>query len=445
MPTGARVVVAYSGGPDSTALLDLLRSAAPERDLQLVAAHFDHGVRPGSRREASRAADRAREMGVADVRVGRADPPHDAGHDELRRRRYRFLRRVKRKEDADRIATGHQADDQAETVLFRLLRGTGLRGLAGIPERRDDVVRPLLPYRAAELADHLRERGLGWSRDPANRDPSYARSRIRHELLPALRERWDDDPVERLLQVGREARRAEEGMEALTDRVLQACRRETRSAFRVPELTADEREERRTRLDRPSLLAAGRELQARCLRRVARESGERLTRGATAEGVRFVNRGRSGGRVQLGGGLQLCREFDTMWIGRRVGTPEDRALAVDASEPGRGRVRAGGRAYAAAWGPEVDPGRYPHSLAMSREIRQLSLTLRAWEAGDRIERRGDRVKLKELFNRERVPRSERSRLPVLVAGDGDVLWVPGIVAARRDDSTRDEWWIGVRG
>lgn len=438
------MVVAYSGGPDSTALLDLLRGVAESRDLRLVGAHFDHGVRPGSRAEAGRVAERGRELGV-EVRVGRARGEPAARHSELRRRRYRFLRGVAREEDVSRIATGHQADDQAETVLFRLLRGTGLRGLRGIPERRDGIVRPLLPFRARELREHLEERGLPWLCDPANRDPAHARTRLRHELLPALEEAWSGDPTERLLLLGREARRAEERMEGLTERVLELCRRDGASAFRVPELTADRREERRLRLHRPSLLAAGRELQARVLRRASRRYGERLTGGATDEGVEFINDGRSGGRVTLGGGLELWREFDTVWVGRERSVPDDRPVDVDASASGRGRVRAGGRRYEAVWGPDP-PGRaFPYRLAIPRKIRQLSLTLRGWRGGDRIALPAGRIKLKELFNRRRVPRSERARLPLLVAGEDRVVWVPGIAVASGAVETEEaDWWIGVR-
>lgn len=439
-------MVALSGGPDSTALLDLLRRLAGDRDLRLVAAHFDHGVRPGSGAEAERVAGRAREMGV-EARVGRAREKPDADHAELRRRRYRFFRRVARREEAGRIATGHQADDQVETVLFRLLRGSGLRGLRGIPERREEIVRPVLGFRARELRSYLNERDLPWLSDPANLDPSYARTRLRHELLPALETVWERDPAERLLRVGREAGRAEERMERLTETVLEACRQDGAASFRVPELTADRREERRLRLDRPCLLAAGRELQARVLRRAARRRGVRVTRGGTREGVEFVNDGRSGGRVALGGGLQLCREFTSFWIGTTERIPEDLPLSVETGSPGRGRLRAGGRRYEAAWGPAIAGESFPHRLAIPRKIRQLSLTLRGWRDGDRIDLPAGRIKLKELFNRRRVPRSERSRLPLLAAGSSRVLWVPGLADALRDAGGEEDenmWWIGVR-
>lgn len=439
--------MAFSGGPDSTALLDLLLSRARGRDLEVLAAHFDHALRPGARGEAERAADRARQAGVR-VRVGRRESgPDDPGHDELRRRRYRFLRRVGREEEADRIATGHHADDQAETVLFRLLRGTGLRGLRGIPERRGKVVRPLLPFRAEELLRHLAARGLEWSRDPANTDPSYARPRIRHTLLPALERTWESHPVDRLLRVARAAGRAEERMAGLTGRVSEICRMPSDDPFRVPELTADEREEHRVRLSRRPLLRAGRELQARVLRRAARSSDVRMTRGGTAEAVEFINAGRSGGRLHLGGGLELWREFDTVWVGPGEPDVDDRPLPVDASAPGSGRARVGARTYEAAWGPAVEDEPWVHSLAMPREMRQLSLCLRGWRDGDRISVAGTRVKLKELFNRRRVPRSERPRLPLLVAGESDVLWIPGIEAGAAGDGTdgsEEEWSIGVR-
>jgi len=140
-------MVAFSGGPDSMALLHLLRDLAFDTDLRLEAAHFDHGIRSDSREESRRVVDMAAGLGIR-CHVG--GPPSRPGTTQasLRITRYRWLEEVRRDLSAARIAVGHHADDQAETVLFRLMRGTDVRGLAGIPIRRGPIVRPLLPLRS---------------------------------------------------------------------------------------------------------------------------------------------------------------------------------------------------------------------------------------------------------------------------------------------------------
>jgi tRNA(Ile)-lysidine synthase len=177
---GDRVVVAVSGGLDSIALLDLLVAGRQAHGAALEVATVDHGTRESS------AADAAFVAGIADgygLRCTRlAVSPESASEAELRRVRYAALFGL----DADVIATAHHADDQLETVLINLLRGTGGRGLAGMPWRRDRLARPLLDVRRAELRGWAVARGLRWVEDPTNADPRYLRNRVRAELVPLL-------------------------------------------------------------------------------------------------------------------------------------------------------------------------------------------------------------------------------------------------------------------
>ncbi|HKK07645.1 MAG TPA: tRNA lysidine(34) synthetase TilS, partial [Gemmatimonadota bacterium] len=223
LPRGGRVVVALSGGPDSTALLHLLLGVAGELDLSLVAAHFDHGLRSESAAEAERVRARSRALGVP-CRVDRAASELEPRQETFREARYRFLRRVARDVGAGRIATGHQADDQAETVLFRVLRGTGLRGLGGIPARRGSIVRPLLPFWKEEIVAFLEARGLEWLEDPSNRDPRWERARLRTRVLPALEEAWGRPVRGRLVDLARAARRADRALDAAAREALEAAR-----------------------------------------------------------------------------------------------------------------------------------------------------------------------------------------------------------------------------
>ncbi|HEY8393911.1 MAG TPA: tRNA lysidine(34) synthetase TilS [Thermaerobacter sp.] len=197
---GQRVLVAVSGGRDSVVLLDVLVRLRTELGLAaLGVAHVDHGLRPDSAADAEWVRDLAAGYGLpfflrrVQVRPGRESPEAAA-----RTARYRALWEMARAFGADRIALAHHADDQAETVLLRLLAGAGPSGLAGMRPRRGRFVRPLLGVERAALAAYAAEQGLRWRDDPTNRDLSIPRNRVRHELLPLL-ERSYNPAVRRVL------------------------------------------------------------------------------------------------------------------------------------------------------------------------------------------------------------------------------------------------------
>jgi tRNA(Ile)-lysidine synthase len=195
-PRGGTLLVGLSGGADSVALLDALASLRRRRGFRVVAAHLDHGLRPGSAQDAAFCAELCRTLDVP-LRVGAADVRARVARERggleqaARRERYAFLRAVRDEEGAAAIAVAHTRDDQAETLLLRLLRGAGATGLAGMSPRSGDVVRPLLAVSRQEVLAHLRERGLAWREDPSNADTAHRRNRVRHELLPYLEERFN--------------------------------------------------------------------------------------------------------------------------------------------------------------------------------------------------------------------------------------------------------------
>lgn len=220
IPDGADIVLAVSGGPDSTALLYGAAALAGDRGWRLTVAHLDHALRASSADEAAAVAAVSVGQGLR-AEVRRADvaalaaAEHRSLEDAGRQARYRFLDEIAAALGPDAlIATAHTADDAAETILLRLARGSGVRGLRGIPARRGRIVRPLLHARRAVLRTALDAAGIQYLTDPSNADLAHARNRVRGELLPAL-ERLNPAAVEALVRFGRLAADDDDLLDAL--------------------------------------------------------------------------------------------------------------------------------------------------------------------------------------------------------------------------------------
>ena len=182
---GERVVVAVSGGPDSLALLSILRELLPVMPLHLTVAHFDHGWRADSTDDRDFVAAIAAKWGF-DFHTVRsaADTPHT--ENAARTARYAFLRQTAAQTNSTAIALGHTRDDQVETLLLHLLRGSGSRGLAAMRRRDGDLARPLLDIARSEIETYLSRLHLTARRDATNDDPRFTRNRLRQQLLPAI-------------------------------------------------------------------------------------------------------------------------------------------------------------------------------------------------------------------------------------------------------------------
>jgi len=240
------VLVAVSGGPDSVALLAALRelAAEPGRDYRLTAAHLDHRLRDGAGADAEFVADLARRWEVPCLVESRDVPAAagDAGGVEAagRRVRYEFLADAAARSGASAVAVGHHADDNAETVLYRIVRGAHLRGLAGIPAERPlaggpvRLIRPLLEVRRGEIEAFCRRRGLAWRTDETNLDTGYRRNFIRHELLPLLRARLNVRVDEALLRLARAAGEVEAHLAQQGAAALERARKRGRESFSSP-------------------------------------------------------------------------------------------------------------------------------------------------------------------------------------------------------------------
>src|SRR5438309_701241 len=198
-------LLAVSGGADSVALLDLLHALAPELGLSLVVAHVDHGIGSDSGTVA-RAVGELAERYELSFEIGELSLGPDATETIARRARYTWLGEIQRRHGARYLVTAHHRDDQVETILLRLLKGSAPAGLAGIPARgRAGLVRPLLPFPKARLLAHVAVLGLAVHDDPANRDPRHLRSWVRTALVPLVAERLGARAGTDVLRAGRAA------------------------------------------------------------------------------------------------------------------------------------------------------------------------------------------------------------------------------------------------
>jgi tRNA(Ile)-lysidine synthase len=213
------VVVAISGGPDSTCLLDVLTRLSTKLDLSLAVAHVDHGLSPDSAEIAARLSRQAAQSGH-DVHVVRA-PDLQGSNLQARARtfRYGFLDTVAANTGADRIATGHTLDDRVETTLARLIHGAGTEGLAGLPPVEGSRIRPLIAARRADTRAYCTERGLDFVDDPANADERFERVAVRSRLLRAIEEHWGPGAVEAIAASAERLREDAAALSSIADRL----------------------------------------------------------------------------------------------------------------------------------------------------------------------------------------------------------------------------------
>jgi tRNA(Ile)-lysidine synthase len=411
-----RPLVALSGGVDSVCLLHLLRFTPGLDHFELRAAHFDHAMRDGSAADADwvRGLCRAWAVPLELDRAGSA-PRSEA---EARARRYAFLRRAAEQTGADAILTAHHADDQAETLLFRLARGTGPAGLAGIRARRGRVVRPLLPFTRTEVLAYARACRIHWRDDPTNRSERYVRNRIRLVLLPLL-ETVRPGATRRLARLADHAAEAESAWSAVT-----------RSALARALIGRSDSE---FVLARERLLAYHPHIRGRVLRHLLNELGSRPGSAGTRAAVEFISSGASGGAIELPGGVRLVRDFDRLRVLLLDGqAPGGSALVIGSAEAGSGSFVAGGQSYQAQWAPEPRGAGVGLTAAFDLSSLVFPLELRGWRPGDRIRLGYGSKKLKKLWQERRVGRRDRARVPVLADAAGRVLWAAGL--ARSNDA-----------
>jgi len=402
---GARVIVAVSGGPDSVCLVHVLR----ELGIQVVGvAHVNHKLRGEASEEDQRFVSAlARALGLAFYPI---DGVCDGGNLEQSARRVRreFFHHLIQRGLGDRVALGHTRDDQAETVLFRMLRGSGLAGLAGIlPVTAEGLFRPLLGVTRHEVEAYLRQREIRWREDASNRDAKFARNRIRHQLLPSLKQDWNPRLDEALAQMADLAYEEERWWASEVARYAKQLLVISPGAVEVP---ASE------------LAKLPRSLARRLVRHAIREAKGSL-RGVEFSHIEGVlELPEAGVRAELPG-IHAIRSFD--WVRLEVPGSTRRQGDGEVPVPGK-RLAPDGNSMICLEVIQQKQGREGCATLKSdlyfRTIPER-LFLRGWKPGDRyrpVGHAGD-WKLKELFQRMRIPSWRRPFWPILCMGD-KILW-----------------------
>ncbi|MGA8768204.1 MAG: tRNA lysidine(34) synthetase TilS [Candidatus Acidiferrales bacterium] len=448
---GDRAGVAVSGGADSVALLRILESLRDRLGIALLIVHFDHRLRGAeSDADARFVEDLARARGLECI-VGCEDVSAVAAahkwnlEDAARRLRYAFFERVVAEGRATRVVVAHTADDQAETVLAHILRGTGPAGLAGIYPAVGSIVRPLLRERREELREYLRGLGQTWREDATNRDLSKQRARIREQLVPVLERDFSPRAVNHLAGLATLAREEEIFWSALVEDCFRALIRADQGTFgiRIHDLLA------------PMDLSAGGEAAAlrtvteRLIRRIYRELRGGLG-GLTAvhveQVIRLASESASGRRAELPGGILVQRNFGDLIFSRtqRIGRRSRSRKTLSEANAYLYVVTLPTQGVATISVPELNScfclkvidwsiserDTKGDSAALDADLLREPLILRSWRPGDAFRPRGRRQtkKLKEMFLAGRVPSRDRGCWPVLESG-GRVAWARGMPPA----------------
>ena len=423
LPAGQGVLVGVSGGPDSTALLLVLSRLREELGLALTAGHFDHRLR--SRAEADEDARFVRLLadslgvpavsGRGDVR-GRARRQGESVEDAARRLRYRFLAGAARKAGAAAVAVGHTLDDRAETVLLHVLRGSGLDGLAAMPPRAPwpfgkgpEIARPLLELRRADTERYCRESGVSPRQDPTNELLIASRNRIRHELLPVLRQ-LNPRVEEALARLAEAAGSDAEHLDAQAGGLWNELARISPSEVAF---------------ERAALESLHPAMTARLLRRAV---GALLGSPADLEAVHvqrvLESLKKRRDRVALPHGLTAVTDSRRVAIHRGERPPPRRVPATELAVPGS--VRAGGWTMTAKVAGPGSVRAGPWEAFLDAGAISGRLWVRARRPGDRLRPLGlgGEKKVQDILVDAKVPAEDRDDVPV-VCDDAGIVWVAG--------------------
>ena len=427
---GDRIVVAVSGGPDSVALLACLVALSSRWNWDLNIGHVNHGLRGA---ESEEDADFVEKLGthfgvpvsIREARLKKQDAKLEKQSFQAyaREARYQALETILQERNATKLALGHTADDQAETVLMWMLRGSGAGGLSGIPPKRGErIVRPLLDIPRSDILAYLEHRQLTYRMDSSNSQPVYLRNRLRQDLMPHLKE-YSPGLVNVLSRQAEIIRDDHAYLEIIAA-----------EAFHHICVTEDEKI---LQLDRTALLA----LPIAIRRRVVRYALQELK--GNIHGLRFdvvqrllggLDHGQSGWTMNINN-VDVTLEYDRLVFSKRwtilpddLSPPPLREVGLDL--PGEVVWPLTGQRMVVSMNHAAEMASQSHKLEMYLDADTFTpeLLLRSWRPGDAFCPKGfggRQKKLQDFFSDMKLPRSQRAKVPLLVAPEG-ILWVVGL-------------------
>ncbi len=435
-----KVLVGVSGGPDSVALLHVLLQLTPHYDLKLGIAHLNHGLR-GKEADADAAfvATLAQRFELPvyiqkrDIHQYRIDEKLSL-EEAARQIRYAFYHEVAEKNEFNKIALGHQANDNAEHVLMYLFRGSGTLGLSGIPPVRSGrIVRPLIRVTRSEIENYLAAAGLDYVIDRSNIDPKFIRNKIRHQLLPLLTSSYNPKLIETLNRLADIMRSEEQWIKDTIQRMFKDALVSSEPealALSVPALNRNQRAARR-RLIRMAV-------------RTVKGDLRRINFGHVESSLMLLEKGKTYVHLDLPGSISVRRSGDVLFVTREKSNRRHLHLKDDGSEvcsfnyviPEPGFQPATVCVKEAGVQLEFSKTRVENIPDIRKTGQQVAffdmnrlvfpLTLRNFQPGDRFRPLGmvGTQKVKDFFINHKIPRSYRRRCPILLSRD-DIIWIVG--------------------
>ncbi|MCR5176598.1 MAG: tRNA lysidine(34) synthetase TilS [Anaerovibrio sp.] len=424
---GDTVLVACSGGPDSLALLDLLHGLSGELSIEVMAAHYEHGIRGQASVDDANFVQQYCQREKIDFFLESGDIPlicRQTGESLetcSRRMRYGFLHRIAREKGCAVIATAHHSDDQAETVLMHILRGTGLNGLTGILPKRDNIIRPLLAFTKCELVDYCKAQGLAPRLDATNEVADCTRNRIRLELLPYLKQEYNINITDQLCQLARIVSADENLLDSICRTAFdKICVADARGAISCK---ADD------------FLLQPLSIQRRLLQQMGGSLQVQLSFPHVEQIRELVEKNHTGKHLMLPQGCQAGMRYGILTLSKmdRVFSETDGNMAFKdrdlVLEPGGRLILEDGSMLCSEITADLEI-RKPFSKNM--------VYFDAAKSGDtvlvRYRRKGDRLllpaghkKLKDLLIDSKVDVEKRNNIPVVVSSiTNEIIWVAGI-------------------
>lgn len=418
---GDKVIAGVSGGADSLCLLFLLAEYGKKVDFSLIAVHVEHGIRGQESLEDQEFVENlCKEQGI-DLRCVSCNVPQMAREkgwtleEAGRAARYEAFRKTCEETGGTRIAVAHNQNDQAETMLWNMARGSGLTGAAGIRPVRENIIRPLLCVSRQEIEEYLRSRGISWRTDRTNEEMRYTRNCIRHHILPAMERELNEKTTVHLAQLSQDIRQVEQYLEKTVEKTV----RETAVFL-----------EGRAEIQAEKFLQEEELIQERALRLCLKKAGC----GLKDVGRRHIRQllklfaGQSGKRVSLPGGWMAVKQFDQVCI------MQEGSAYISREAEFLKQLKIPG-ATETPWGIlettvfEYESENIPqnkYTKWLNYDKISSNLQLRTRRPGDYlvINRQGGRKKLKEYFVEEKIPAEKRKDILLVTCGS-EILWVVG--------------------